>query len=103
MAVSHIAFDRNTTYGRMLASALSRLEEGIEALNDVFSVLNQMKDGDGSQAAHFAYATPLFGFGTDANAKAAYDEINSALSKINTDAQVSSVNAALLQIFAKMR
>lgn len=44
-----------------------------------------------------------FGFATNDVAKAAYDELNSLAFKLNTDVEVTAVNAALLQVFAKFR
>jgi hypothetical protein len=62
-----------------------------------------MLNGDGTNATHFPYITTKFGFATDADAKAAWDELNSVLFKLTTDASVSSVNAAILQLFNKLR
>ena len=103
MAFTHVYFNDQIHHGRLLRRALQQLEEGLESLNDIFSALNHMKDGDGSQAAHFARATTLLGFPDDATTKAAYDELNSLQAKLNTNASVTDVNAALLQAFAKFR
>lgn len=103
MAVQHINFNDQTPHGRMLRRGLTQLEDGLDHLNDLKATMALMIDGDGSQAAHFTYVTGKFGFGTDANAKAAWDELNSLLAKLNTDAQVTFVNAALLQCFNKFR
>lgn len=103
MAVSHLSFNDQLTHGRILRSSINKLEEGLEELQDVLATMALMLDGDGSQAAHFAYATTKFGFSSDANAKAAYDELNSLSAKLTTDASVSNVNAAMLQAFNKFR
>lgn len=103
MAYTHIYFNENTPYGRKLRFALNQLEEGVEAINDIFNAMVQMKDGDGSQAVHFARNTTLFGFESDAKSKEAYDEINSLQAKLNTNNSVTDVNAALLQAFNKLR
>lgn len=103
MAVNHIAFNDQTNHGRILRRALQHVEEGLKELNDLLATMQQMIDGDGSQAAHFTYATEKFGFGSDAITKAAWDELNSLASKLNTNANVSDVNAALLQAFNKFR
>jgi hypothetical protein len=103
MASTNLHFDDQSHHGRLLRSALHMLEGGHEALNDAVASMNHMKDGDGSQAAHFAEVTSRFGFVTDAKAKAGYDELNSVLFKLNTDSSVTDMNAALLQAFAKFR
>lgn len=103
MAVSHLSFNDQLTHGRLLRASLNKLEEGLEELNDTLATMTLMIDGDGSQAAHFTYATTKFGFSSDANTKAAYDELNSLAAKLTTDASVSNVNAALLQAFNKFR
>jgi hypothetical protein len=103
MAVQHIEFNDSTKYGAKLRQALTSLEIGLEQLIDVRDVMGAMIDGDGSQAAHFAYATTKFSFPSDAATKAAYDELNSVLGKLTTDGSVTFVNAALLQVFKKLR
>ena len=79
------------------------MEESLDTGNDVLNVMQQMLDGDGSQAAHFTYFVSKFGFADTAGAKAAWDELNSMMAKLNTDGSVSSVNAAVKQIIAKLR
>ncbi len=103
MAVAHINFNHNTQHGQLLHSAITRLEDSFDDLNEIKGAMALMIDGDGSQAAHFAYMTVKFGFDTDALAKAAYDELASLLGKLNTNASVTDVNAALLQAFNKFR
>lgn len=103
MAIGHIKFDRATAFGALLSRGLDDLENAIDRLNDVFDVMTQMKDGDGSQATHFDYAVSKFGFATNVDAKATYDELNSVLSKLNVNTSVTNVNAAVKQILAKLR
>lgn len=103
MSVAHLAFNDQTNHGRILRRALQQQEDGLDGLNDVISTLQLMIDGDGSQAAHFAYATTKFGFSDDATAKAAWEELNSLAFKLNTNNSVSDVNAALKQVFNKFR
>lgn len=103
MAVAHINFNKGTEHGHMLFSALDRLEQSFTDLNEVHRTMALMIDGDGSSATHFTYMQEKFGFTDNAGAKAAYDELSSVLAKLNTDASVSSVNAALLQTFNKFR
>jgi hypothetical protein len=103
MAVAHILYDKNSHYGAMFRTAIISLEKGYEDLNDLLATLATMLDGDGTQAAHFDYITARFGFESNVLAKAAWDELNSVMFKLNTDASVSSVNAALRQFFNKFR
>lgn len=103
MAVSHITYNHSTPHGSQLANHLLQLEGGLEGLNDDLATMARMIDGDGSQASHFTYMTGKYGFESDAVAKAAYEELQSAAAKLNTNSSVTDVNAALLQAFAKFR
>lgn len=103
MAKTNIYFNDQTNHGRILRRGLNTLEEGFESLNDVLANMPHMIDGDGSDAAHFTEVTSRYGFADNATAKAAWDELNSLMAKLNTDNSVTSVNAAMLQAFAKMR
>ena len=103
MAVSHVTFNDQLQHGRLMRRGLQLLEEGIETLNDLKAFLDQAKDGDGSQAAHFTYATAKMGTTSDSQTKALYDELASLLFKLNTDSSVTDVHAAMIQAFAKFR
>lgn len=103
MATTNIYFSSDTHYGRMLRTGLNNLENGYEIFNDALANMTHMIDGDGTSATHFTEVTTRYGFLNNDHAKAAWDELNSLMAKLNTDASVSNVNAALLQIFAKMR
>ena len=103
MATTHLAFNDQLTHGRMLRRALDQLEEGREGINDVLASMTTMIDGDGSLATQFTLVVTKFGYPDIATAKAAWDELNSMASKFNTDASVSSVQAALIQAFNKFR
>lgn len=102
MAVGHIAFDFHTPHGFLLKKAIDEFNSGLDALNELFLTMGQMKDGDGSQASHFDYAVEKFGFDDNVAAKAAYDELNSVLAKLNTDASTSNVASAINQLIAKL-
>jgi hypothetical protein len=107
MAANYIELDRTTDVGRNLIRGLQMLREAKDVLVNVRDVMLQMRDGDGTQASHYDvlrteagyiqndYATP------DAAAKASFDELDSLLSKINTDNSVSNVLAAINQACAK--
>jgi tetrahydromethanopterin S-methyltransferase subunit H len=104
MAVLHLNFVPTTQHGQLLRSALDNFERGFESLNDVKGAMQLMIDGDGSQASHFVTVAQRFGFeNTGADAKAAWDELNSLLFKLNTNGSVSDVNAAMLQLLNKLR
>ena len=66
MAFSHLHFNDQAQYGRLLRRALNMSEEADEALKDIRDLMIQMRDGDGSQDAHYAELTSRFGFVNDA-------------------------------------
>ena len=108
MALDNIPFDgSNSTgsryHGVILRQGLTQLESGFNSLNNVLNSMNHMVDGDGSDIAHFDEMVVRYGFPDTTTAKAAWDELNSVLAKLNTDASVTTVNSSLLQIFSKMR
>lgn len=103
MAISFLGFNDQLPHGRILRRCLQKLEEGVEEGNDVLAVMPHMIDGDGSDVSHFAEVVTRFGFASTTTAKAGYEELASMLGKLNTNASVSSVNAAMLQAFNKFR
>lgn len=115
MSVPHINIPNSTPHSNLLHSALSRFEDSFTELNELLGTLALMIDGDGSSPAHFAYMTKKLGSdGWDSTqgepseaqntvTKAAWDELNSLLFKLNTNAQVTDVNSALRQVFNKFR
>lgn len=103
MAFAHVHFNDQTAYGRMLRRALQLNEEGDGLLRDVRAVMIQMRDGDGSQDAHYAEVTSRFGFASDAKARAAFEELDSAYSKTSGDGSVSNVRAARDQLYDRLR
>jgi hypothetical protein len=103
MAYAHIHFNDQTQYGRQLRRTLQLMEEGDDLLADVRDVMIQMRDGDGSQDAHYAELTTRFGFASDAKARAAFEELDSCYSKTSGNGSVSNVRAARDQFFARLR
>ena len=101
MAVSHISLNDQTQHGRMLRSALNKLDDGLQELTDLLAIMATMVDGDGSSSTHFPYVTSKFGFASDSKSKEAFDELNSLKYKLSTNASVTDVNAAMLQAFHK--
>lgn len=103
MAFAHIHFNDQTQYGRQLRRMLQMAEQSDDAFTDVRDVMIQMRDGDGSQDAHYAEVTSRFGFASDAKARAAFEELDSAYSKTSGNGNVDNVRAARDQMFAKLR
>lgn len=103
MAFNHIHFTPTSTYGSMLRDMLRKNEQGDEAMADVRDMMIQMRDGDGSQDAHYAELTVRFGFTSDAKARAAFEELDSAYSKTSGNGSVSNVRAARDQLYNKLR
>jgi len=100
----HIYFDKNSSsYGLMLRKLLQQMEESDELFADIRDTMIQMRSGDGSADAHYSVVKTRFGFSTDADARAAFEELDSAYSKTSGDGQVSNVRAARNQLFAKLR
>jgi hypothetical protein len=108
MAAAYIPFDRNKDVTRKVVGALQKLREGKQDLEDALEVMTQMKDGDGSQAAHFdllaSQGTFAAGDYADANAaaKAFFDEVSSLSFKLNTNGSITDMDAALIQACAKL-
>ena len=103
MAVLHLSFNRSLAHGSMLGNALNQFENGYDRLNEQLSAMALMIDGDGSSPTHFPYFTQKYGFEDDVHSQAAWNELNSLMAKLNTDASVTSVKSALEQAFAKFR
>ena len=116
MSVGHYGFDDQTPHGRIQRRVMTGAETLLDEGKDLLAVYQQMIDGDGSNISHFDYVVRRFKYGghdgtagtavTDAQrtvAKAAWDEFQSFMSKFTGDGAVSSVNAAMLQAFAKFR
>jgi hypothetical protein len=103
MAFAHIYFNDQTQYGRQLRRLLNMAEESDDLFTDLRDVMIQMRDGDGSQAVHYAEVTARFGFPSDAKAREAFLELDSAYSKTSGNGSVTDVRAARDQMFAKLR
>ena len=107
MAAGIILFDRTKDAMRNKVRALQMIREGLDLLRSQRAIDLQYRDGDGSQTLHYDQLATAGGFTAgdyaDANAaaKASFDEIDSLYAKLSTDAQVTAVNAAILQACAK--
>lgn len=103
MAVSHLLYNAQTsTHGKYVLSAVASVEGAKRSMAKVIRILWLMIDGDGSLASHYATMATRIGAADGATAKAIWDELNSANSKISTDASVSGVSAALEQLIYKL-
>jgi hypothetical protein len=103
MAFTKIHFNDGLSHGRLLRSAINHLEDGRDGLNQLIAATQLMIDGDGSQITHFDEVMTRYGFPSTTVAKAAWEELLAVQTKINTNASVSNVLAALDQAFAKFR
>lgn len=103
MANNHIYFNQQTQFGQLLRRLLSAMEQGDDLMTDVRDCMIQMRDGDGTQDAHYVTITARFGFDSDAKARAAFEELDSAYSKTSGNVSVSNVRAARDQFMAKLR
>lgn len=103
MAQTNVYFDENTKYGRLLRKGLNQLEEGPYTLNQVIASMSEMVTGDGTDSSQFDEVTLRFGFDNNTDAKAAWDEIQSCMAKLNTNDSVTSVLAARSQLVSRLR
>lgn len=98
MAVGHVTFSRNTAHGFILGKAFEDLQNALNGLAAIRSVMVQMADG-----TDYAYAVTKFGFPDEMTAEAAFNELDSLYAKLTTDAQVTNVKAAIDQALARFR
>jgi hypothetical protein len=108
MAITHIQVG-TTTAGNRVKSLVLSIENNINGLVDEAATMTTMIDGDGSSPTMFDNVVLNYGMtaanGVSANqfAKNLWDEINSLLSKVTTDASVTNVHTAILQAANKIR
>ena len=105
MAVDHFhyQFNPSTQSGSRLRNALNQLEYGKDFLIKELNTMTADLTGDGSDPAHFSNVTNRYGFGSNDISQAAWNELQSCVSKINTDGNVSFVDSALKQLFTRLR
>ena len=101
--MAYIYFNDQTSFGRLLRRTLNLMEEGDDLMADVRDVIVQMRSGDGSDAAHYAEVQSRFGFESNAKAKEAFEELDSAYSKTSGNGVVLNARAARDQLYSKMR
>ena len=107
MAAAIFIFDPLKDPFKEVASAGAALRDARDRLKHARDEIIQWRSGDGSSAAHYALLQSKSSFEAggyaDANTatKAAFDELDSMISKLLTDASVSSILAAVDQFCAK--
>lgn len=91
-----------------IISAARALRDARDRLSHARSVLIRYRSGDGSSASHYALlqvkCSIAAGGYADANTatKALFDELDSCISKLTSDASTSAVLAAVDQLCAKL-
>lgn len=104
MADLHLDFVGGTSHASRLRNILNHGESFLDGIGHEIATMQLMIDGDGTQIGHFVGVAASYGFeNTGADAKAAWEELQSAYSKVSGDGSVSNVNAALKQLFNKLR
>jgi len=104
MAITHIQFNPATTGGSRIRQLLGSLENGQSLIvQELATFVTLCDNSDPSSAANFTAAASYYGFASNADAKASYDELNSLNLKINSDASVSNVMTAIKQAANKHR
>ncbi len=103
MAISKIYFNPSSQYGNALRNGLTNFENGLRAVADMRDAMTLMIDGNGSDSAMFNEVVTRFGFASNGDAKAAWDEMNSYLGKELSDGSTTFVNTAREQLFDKLR
>jgi hypothetical protein len=93
MADLHYEVNESTsTRAQRLMQAVRTVTIWLSALDDELAAMATMKDGDGSNVAHFVTATTLYGVADTTTTKAIYDELASAMGN----------SGALRQFLARM-
>ena len=101
--MAHYYFDDQTQYGRMLRRMLNQMEESDDGLRDVRQVMINMRANAGQDDADYAEVTARFKFVSDAEAHAAFNEIDSVFLKMTTDAPVGEVVTSRVNLYDKLR
>lgn len=107
MAAGHIIFDKQHEVMRKAVRGMQLIREGRDTLEEARDAMIQMRDGNGSLAAHYDLLATEAAFEAgdyaDANAaaKASFDEIDSLCGKITTNASITDMTAAISQCPAK--
>lgn len=108
MAADIILFDPLAQPAAEILAAARAVRDARDRLKRARDVLIRYRSGDGSSAAHYSLlqtkCSVQAGGYADANAaaKALFDELDSCIYKLTTDASVSAVLTAVDQLCAKL-
>lgn len=93
MPVTHISINTSAPLGHKLRLALDYLESARDSLRDIVASMPGMVDG-----SDYSYLEAQFGLqaGKGTTAKA---ELEALMGKLDTDASVTNVKAAMQQVF----
>lgn len=94
MTIGYIEYNRSNGNGADLRRCVNAFKSARDNLDDFRNIMTQMIDGDGSNSSQFGLLVTKFIFPDNASAKAAWDEINSALGNTST--------AAVNQLYSKL-
>ena len=106
MAAPHFDYSQSLPFAIQIRNMFGNLENSFNSLvnnNGLVGTMKLMIDGDGSQDVHYHPIAVAAGFADDATARAAFNEILSVQGKLDSDASVSNVNAAVIQAINKFR
>jgi phosphoribosylformylglycinamidine (FGAM) synthase-like amidotransferase family enzyme len=107
MAADIILYDRNSDAMRNANRGMQMLVEGVRLLASQRDSMIRHRDGDGSQDIHYDLLATEGGFeagdyaSANAAARASFNEIDSLVGKLTTNASVADVAAAIAQAPAK--
>lgn len=97
MPDTHYAFNRNLPAGFRLGRAHEALDLALKGIPDERDTMLQMRSGDGTQDAHYTAVTAAYGFTSDAEAHAAFLELDTV------NAQLLTISATVKQFLARLR
>lgn len=103
MASNYCAPNPTTNLGSQLINALSHLKQGVDYLNEALRIIDQIRDGDTSDPAHYDPVVIQYGYTDNVCAQSSYNEISSLMGKLNATGatSVDHVLDAIQQCLAK--
>ena len=88
MATANIRHDQSKNIIRELIGGMMDMRNGAFRLENARASLIQARDGDGSDASHYAPLVALGCYPTNAEAKASFDEMDSQYGTVATHAAI---------------
>lgn len=101
MADNFFAYNRNIPSGFRLGRGVEALDQALEDLVDERDAMTQMINGDGSDPSHYNQHVTAYGFDSTTDARNAYLELDSLVSKLTSNGSQSSVFDAIKQFLAR--